>query len=400
MASIREKKQNGKVVSYRFTCCVGRNISGTQIRRYITWIPPQGMIPSRARKAAEKEAQSWELRMKAAFTKDSQNTGHTQMQALVESNLEFSFFIRNVWFPFQIDNGSYKAKTVSYYRDTSKNITAYFKGCVLNNITSLSVQKFLTYLRTERGYSPQYVQHHYRALKMIFDFAVNQGIVQGNPMSGVAKPRLERKKVDAMTVDETKVFLIALEKCPLDFHCLLYLLITTGIRRGELVGLKWRDIDFERSTLSIERNVVYTSRNGIVVSTPKTSAGYRTIPLLGSTLRLMQQLRDIQETHVPAPLLPDGFIFPGKEGILSPRDPDAVTRRIKRFMERIGLPSYSPHDLRHSCATLLLNAGADVKSVQQILGHTKASTTLDFYVKSDIKQMAAATDKMAQVFGL
>ena len=93
-------------------------------------------------------------------------------------------------------------------------------------------------------------------------------------------------------------------------------------------------------------------------------------------------------------------MFPSKDDLFAPRDPDAVTRRIKRFMERNGLPSYSAHDIRHICATLLLSAGADVKSVQQILGHTRASTTLDFYVKSDIKQMAAAADKMAKEFGL
>ena len=71
-----------------------------------------------------------------------------------------------------------------------------------------------------------------------------------------------------------------------------------------------------------------------------------------------------------------------------------------RFMERIGLPSYSPHDIRHSCATLLISSGADMKSVQQILGHVKASTTLVFYINSDIRQMAAAADRMAHAFGL
>ena len=92
--------------------------------------------------------------------------------------------------------------------------------------------------------------------------------------------------------------------------------------------------------------------------------------------------------------------MPFKNDIFLPKNPDSVTRRLKRFMEANNLPDLSPHDLRHSCATLLLGSGADIKSVQEILGHAKASTTLDFYVRSDIKQMKAATEKMAMVFGL
>ena len=94
------------------------------------------------------------------------------------------------------------------------------------------------------------------------------------------------------------------------------------------------------------------------------------------------------------------FIFHSKESLYAPRDPNSVARRLKRFMKRNGLPDLSPHDLRHSCATLLLSSGADIKSVQQILGHTRSTTTLDFYVRSDMNQMKTATDKFASAFGL
>ena len=93
-------------------------------------------------------------------------------------------------------------------------------------------------------------------------------------------------------------------------------------------------------------------------------------------------------------------MFPGKTGLFAPRDPNSVTKRVKRFMKLSGFPDLSPHDLRHSCATLLLSQGADIKSVQEILGHADASTTLNFYVKSDIRQMKAATEKYAAAFNL
>lgn len=146
-------------------------------------------------------------------------------------------------------------------------------------------------------------------------------------------------------------------------------------------------------------NTEYTAKSGITVSTPKTSASLRTIPLMSSTLKLLNALKAQRMAEHPNTILDDSFIFPGENSIFAPRDPAAVTQRIKRFMRPNGLPDMSPHDLRHSCA-LLLSSGADVKSVQEILGHTNASTTLNFYVKADINQMQAAFSKMAAVFGL
>ena len=86
------------------------------------------MTPGRARKAAEKEAQSWEQKMKAEFSKDLNNPERSRIKDLSNENLDFASFIAKVWFPVQIDSGVYKAKTVSYYNDTAKNIAAYFEG--------------------------------------------------------------------------------------------------------------------------------------------------------------------------------------------------------------------------------------------------------------------------------
>lgn len=94
------------------------------------------------------------------------------------------------------------------------------------------------------------------------------------------------------------------------------------------------------------------------------------------------------------------FLFPKGVDVFQPCDPNAITRRVKHFMTRNGFPDLSPHDLRHSCATLLLAEGADIKSVQEILGHADASTTLDYYVKSDLQQMKTATQKYAAAFNL
>ena len=152
--------------------------------------------------------------------------------------------------------------------------------------------------------------------------------------------------------------------------------------------------------VKIERNITYTPASGVVVGTPKTANGIRFVPLMDSTLQLLQELKKQTQDEHPKQNLKDAFLFPKGEDIFAPRDPNSITRRVKRFMKNNGLPDLSPHDLRHSCATLLLAQGADIKSVQEILGHADASTTLNFYAKADINQLRKATSKYAAAFNL
>ena len=400
MAAITPNKKNGKVISYRFRACVGRDESGKQIFRSMTWNIPEGLAPSRAEKAAQKAAVLWERDAKAEYEKDLNDPERVKGRELARAATDFVEFVEREWFPICIDNGERKPKTISFYNDTKRNIVEYFNGHTLQKITAIQIQKFFAYLRLERNFSPQTVQHHYRTLNMIFAFAAKQEILQKNPMEKVDRPKLPRKKVDALSQEEAAAFFKSLDNCPLEFRCLLHLLVTTGLRRGECVGLKWKDIDEARSMIQVERNVTYTARSGLVINTPKTAASCRVVPVMVSTLSLLKRLKQQRQSENPRVLLEDSFLFPSEVDIFTPRNPDAVTRRVKRFMKAQGFPDLSPHDLRHSCATLLLSSGADIKSVQEILGHVNASTTLNFYVKSDVKQMQAAAEKYAAAFNL
>ena len=215
-------------------------------------------------------------------------------------------------------------------------------------------------------------------------------------LDNVDCPKLAKKEVVALTQEQAKVFFSILPDCAIDFRCILYLLITTGVRRGELVGLQWQDIDFVNLAIDIRRNVTYTKKSGIIVDTPKTAKSIRTIPILATVAELLKEYR---AENYPKSNKSD-FIFPNNNDSKTPYTPNTLTRKVKYFMRINGLPDMSPHDLRHSCATLLLNSGADIKSVQEILGHTDASTTLNFYVKSDLLHMKTATNKLAAAFEL
>lgn len=249
--------------------------------------------------------------------------------------------------------------------------------------------------RTKRGnpLSESTLKHQYNTLRTLFSFAENYQIITHSPMIGVAVPRMGRHAVNALTKNQTNAMLSAAQTLPLDFRCLLYLLITTGIRRGECIALKWSDIDFENALLNINKSATYSPRRGTTVHTTKTFGSVRKLPLMDGTLKLLQQLK-------PENAADEELIFSSRAAPLVPRDPNAITKRVKRFAASIGLPDTSPHDLRHTFATLLLESGADVKSVQTLLGHARASTTLNFYVKPELQQMRKAVDGMEQTLRL
>ena len=408
MANIRERKKNGKVISYRFTTCLERDAQGKQIRRYCTWIPPEGLTPAKARRAAERAADMWEQEIKVEYEKAREAGNVCQSYALPPEKRrdDFVSFVNDTWFSLYICNGDRKQTTVAFYEDIAKYITAYFKGAILQEITPIQIQLYLRHFRTEhekrtgKPLTARALRHHYGVLKNIFGYAEKNDMLEKNPMKRVDAPVIPKKPVDALSPEQAKVFFEKLSECPLEFQTLLQLFITTGLRRGEAVGIKWKDIDEKKGLLHVERAVAHTTQTGTVISTPKTASSIRTVPLIPSTLWLLMQLKKQKRREYPNVLLNEAFVFHRKDDIFRPCCANAVTHKVKRFAKASGLPDMSPHDLRHSCATLLLSQGADIKSVQEILGHSDASTTLNFYVKADIEQMRVATDKLAEAFGL
>ena len=400
MASITPNRKDGKIVSFKFRSCVGRDEFGKQIWLCTTWKVPTGLAPSRSEKAAQKAAADWEKVVRVEYQKDLLNPERVKEREIERLRTEFTAFVWEVWFPVCICNGEHKPTTIEFYRHISNQITAHFNGKAIQNLSSTDVEKYLIHLhtqyRTKQGkpLSAKTIRHHYCVLGFIFEYALKMEYIRKNPMEQVNCPKTPRKKVDALTAGEAMRFFQLLNDCPMDFRCMMSLMITTGIRRGELMGLQWGDIDFESRIISVNRNVTYTPSSGIVVSSPKTACSIRQIPLMPSIVTLLLELRKSSTGDKEA------FLFPKDNNPLLARDPNAVTRRVKRFMKLDDLPDMSPHDLRHSCATLLLENGADIKSVQEILGHANASTTLNFYIKADINQMKASTDKFASTFGL
>ena len=334
MATITPKSKNGKIVAYKFKSCVGRTDDGKQILRYTTWHVPDGLIPSRARKAAERAAAQWEKGARTEYELDVKQPERVREREIDSKRTEFAQFVNDVWFPLCINDGEHKQSTVEFYRATLKRIIEHFKGKYIQEITSTDIQKFLIYLRmtcrTQRGnpISDKTVRHLYCILVLIFNYAEDEEYILKNPMRKIDCPKLTKKKVCALKPDEAKKFFALLPQQPADFKCMLYLLITSGLRRGELLGLQWHDIDFNRCTIDISRNITYTKENGLKVETPKTDESMRTIPIIPFVAEELKRYRAAEHPNAKE----NSFIFPSPKGEDVPRALSNITHRVRRFM--------------------------------------------------------------------
>ena len=212
------------------------------------------------------------------------------------------------------------------------------------------------------------------------DAQLEQRLSAHNPADGCALPKAERKEMQTLPVEQLTSFLR--EAKDSGVFALYYIDLTTGLRRGELLGLKWSDIDLEKGDLRVQRQIGRI--DGKIIEMPlKTKNAYRTLPLSADAISvLMQQRRKTGNSE---------WVFPSPTG--GPMSPDSVLHMLQRVLKRAGLPRIRFHDLRHTFATMALQNGVDVKTVSSMLGHYSAGFTLDTYahVTTDAQLKAAQT---------
>lgn len=389
MASIYPNKKNGKIVSFKFKVFIEKDSGGKRLFKCTTWTPDFSMTEKKMLNQAQKEAILWEHKIL--------NDIEVYKETRKPENITLDKFINEVWIPHQENSKNLRHTTLAFNSYILKIVLQYFNDVKLCDVSSQHIEKYIHYLRNEyktsqnATLSPKTIKHHYCLLNSVFEHAVRTENISTNPVEKVETPKLVRHRVESLSKGEVSVFIKELEKLPLKQKVMYMILLTTGIRRGECFGLKWKDIDLEHKLISIERNVSYTSKAGIVVGLPKTNTGIRIIPITDKLMQFLSEYKQSQSRSMHSEM--EMFLFPSNTSPYEPQDPTYITKHMSRFMKQIGLPQMSPHDLRHTCASLLLQSGADIKSVQDILGHADASTTLNFYVKSDIDTIRSATQK-------
>lgn len=244
--------------------------------------------------------------------------------------------------------------------------------------------------KLKEGLSPRTVGHIHRVLHKVFQDALNWGLLGRNPCAAVRPPKVQVQEIRTLSPDDARHFLAVADDHP--HHALYVLAITAGLRQGELLGLKWPDVDLDAGRLRVQRTIQRIKGGGFIEGEPKSASSRRSITLTKMAVTALKRHRAMQlEARMKALVWEENsLLFPNEIG-----RPIEATNLLRRsffpLLERAGLQRLRFHDLRHTAATLLLAEGIHPKVVQEMLGHSAVSLTLDTYshVVPDLQREAA-----------
>jgi len=226
--------------------------------------------------------------------------------------------------------------------------------------------------------SPVTVRQHHMALHRALHMAVKWGLISRNPADAIDPPRCQRPEMHIMNEGDIHAFLEAAKSTP--YYALFYLALFTGMRRSELLALRWEDLDLIMGQISVNRSLHHLRDKSLVFRTPKTAKGRRTIALPPSAILVLEEHREKQVAIrlILGTRLEDGdLVFSRPDG--QPLLPDTVSHAWTKLALRTGLTGVRLHDARHSHASLMLKQGIHPKIVQERLGHASIQVTLDTY---------------------
>ena len=388
MASIKENRNKaGEIVSYRVRVCIGRDERYRQIWRTTTLPRPEGLTPARERKAVELAAAEWEAKVK----KDADND-----MAADKDKITLKKFVSD-WLNEHVDNGKHSPNGKRFFAYTSDIIIEYYGGHTrLSEINLKSIKKFLKWLRVDKGYSEATQQHCLGTLKNVLGYAVRTGYLERNPTDNLTqadKPALPPKEVDYLTPDEARAFLTALQDEPVMWRAFFSAAIYTGMRRGELLAVQWRDYDTVRQELHVCKSVSVADAGADTKTVVKsTKTGYdRYCPVVSELAATLEEWRRETE-RLYGSVEPDAFIFSAQRNTKEPMYVTSVNRWLARFQQRRGLRHFSVHCLRHSAASLALESGCDLKQISKLLGHHSIQVTLDYYAGVNAERTRRAAE--------
>ncbi len=445
MATIKKRGN-----SYLFRCYDGYDQNGKQIERTMTWRIPEGMTEKKAEKEAAHQAalfeervrtgQSAERKIKFADFADKWFSDYAEVQLRVKTVARYRGLMERIkpaighiyldrLRPTHL-TAFYKdltevRKVASYIlKDDLKTIlktqkvtqtrlsqeagvcTGTIKSIMSGNAATPETAKKIAdalHIDFDKLFQPsgdpqtlsgQTILHYHRLISVILQTAVEWQYIPANPAERVKPPKANNQEAEYLDDKQAIHLLELMQTQPIYYKTAVEVLLFTGMRRGELMGLEWADIDFDNQTITIQRSLQYLPEVGVFKDETKTKSSHRVIKVPSSALTSLRQYRTWQRLTFFKNGIPwdeSGQIFVTQNG--TPMHPDTLTSWFRDFIKTTDLPQIHVHSLRHTNATLQIANGVSVTTVAGNLGHSNANTTTKVYAHA-IQSAAAASAEM------
>ena len=366
MATIRKR---GK--TYQIRVSTGYDALYRQVVRTKTWKPKPGM--------SDKQIEA-ELNKQAVMFEELCTRG------IVPSNMKFQELAEKWFDEYAVVN--LKKSSVQRLRGVTKRIYSAFGHIRVDKITRGQIQAFIDDLaRNGKNFlngQPLYrktIIHHLNLLSDVFNYAIRLEMIEDNPCKNIFVPKGRKKEKGIYTVEEMKqLFALAEEYGTLDYRAFLTLAVYSGFRSGELMGLEWKDIDWDNNVISVRRTANYTATDGTYTDTPKTKKSVRSLKLPDVVFDRLRELRTQQLENKEifgTKWVDSDRIFVNKLG--KPLYKGEPYKWQKKLTEEHGMKFCDIHSLRHFNATVLIQSRIDAAAVSSALGHSSISTTTNIY---------------------
>ena len=379
-------KKRGDSYSIRVSC--GYNSKGKQMIQSMTWKPEPGMTSKQIDKEVNRQAVMFE---------EACNKGY-QSKAI-----KFEVFAEQ-WFE-EYAKPNLRNTTYERMLQLRGRIYPALGHMRMDKITPRQIQAFVNSLsreganeRTGKPLAPKTIRHNLSFVSDVFSYAVKMGVVNDNPCSKVTLPKNDQTEKKIYTPEQVQRFLTLLNNEPLKYRTFFNLMIFSGFRRGEMLGLEWKDVDFEHNIISVRRTSNYTGRKGTYTDTTKTKKSQRSLKFPQSVMDLLCEYKaeqDEERIKLGTKWQDYDRLFVKWDG--RPMNNNTPYFWLKEFCEENNFRFCDIHSLRHFYASALINEGVDAATVSGALGHSTITTTTSIYCHVFNQAQARAGDAIASV---
>ena len=384
MANVRKRGN-----SYQIRVSAGYDSEFRQVIQTFTWKPTPGMT--------ERQIENEVARQTIMFEEYCK-------KGIVTVNVKFKEFAEKWLNDFARVN--LKKTTFQRMKNTTIRVYAAFGHLRVDSITRGQIQAFVDdmakngkNMKTGKPLSRKSIVHHLNFLSDVFNYALRFDMIDSNPCNHIFVPKGEKKEKEIYTVEEMKqLFKLVNQYAPLKYKAFLTLAVYSGFRNGELMGLEWKDVDWENNVISVRRTSNYTVTDGNYTDTPKTKSSIRSLKLPQQVFDVLSELRESQlknKENLGTKWIDSDRLFVTEIG--KPLHRGSPYKWQREFTERHGMRFCDIHSLRHFNATVLINAGVDTATVSSALGHSNISTTTNIYFHAIREAQARTGEAIAAV---